>query len=267
MPRVADYILDLPERKKEKEMGEQEIEKGNVRKVLTHTIQPVGVVHSCFTEKFGIPRQPGLVTSGAGEIELLPEFSRDELLKEIDGFSHIWISFLFHQALEDGWRPTVRPPWLGGQKRVGVFASRSPHRPNFMGLSVVRLEAIEKRDKTIFLKISGGDMLDGTPVLDIRPYLPYSDRINDATNGYADYDFQQNRVVFSAQAGAFCREYEDKTGRDLRKLIAEVVAQDPRPASQRKVAREFGVMLWDVNCRFVFMEDDLIEITSCELVS
>lgn len=235
--------------------------------IYTHSIVPVGIVHSCFTEKFGIPKQPGLVTSAAGEIELLSEFGREEFVKELDGFSHIWVSFLFHQAMEDGWRPTVRPPWLGGQRRVGVFASRSPHRPNFMGLSVVRLEAVEKRQKTVFLKISGFDMLDKTPVLDIRPYLPYSDCVKDADPGYADYDLKTITVTFSTAAEQFCAAYVRQTGRDLRKLIIEVAGQDPRPASQRKVDREFGMKLWDVNCRFVFKEEGVVKITSCQETS
>ncbi len=247
-------------------MWTKEFEKEKMNGFAAYTIQPIGLVHSCFSEKFGIPRQPGLVSCAAGEIALLPEFSREELLKEISGFSHIWVSFLFHQAISDGWRPTVRPPWLGGQKRVGVFASRSPHRPNFIGLSAVRLEGVEKRDKTFFLKISGFDMLDGTPVIDIRPYLPYSDKIDEATPGYADYDLKPNRVVLTAESEAFCIEYENRTGRKLRKLIEEVIGQDPRPASQRKLHREFGMTLWNVNCRFVFTEDDLAEIISCEFI-
>lgn len=238
-----------------------------LNEIYSHTIRPVGVVHSCFTEKFGIPKQPGLVTSAAGEIELFPEFGRQELVKELDGFSHIWVSFLFHQAIKDGWRPTVRPPWLGGQRRVGVFASRSPHRPNFMGLSVVRLKGIEKRGKTIFLTLSGFDMLDQTPVIDIRPYLPYSDSINDADSGYADYELQSNRVVFSKTAQKFCSQYREKTGRDLYTLIEEIIAQDPRPASQKKRGKEFGMTLWDVNCRFVFKSDGAAEITGCEQIS
>lgn len=233
----------------------------------THMVRAIGIVHSCFSEKFGIPKQPGLVTSAAGEIELLPEYGREELLKELDGFSHIWISFLFHKAIPEGWRPTVRPPWLGGQKRVGVFASRSPHRPNFMGLSVVRLEAVEKREKTFFLKISGFDMLDQTPVLDIRPYLPYCDKVDEASPGYADYDVPTNRVVFTPETAKYCATYELKTGRNLSKLIEEIIAQDPRPASQRKLNKAFGMSLWDVNCRFVFKEDDLAEIISCELIT
>lgn len=245
-----------------KDKCEREITNGGGR----YSIQAIGVVHSCYSEKFGIPRQPGLVSSAVGEIELLAEFSREELLREIDGFSHVWVSFLFHKAIVDGWRPTVRPPWLGGQKRVGVFASRSPHRPNFMGLSVVKLEGVEKRDRRIFLKISGYDMVDGTPVIDIRPYLPYSDKIDEATTGYADYDLQPKRVLLNAEALAFCTAYENRTGRNLQKLLEEVIAQDPRPASQRKLHREFGLTLWNVNCRFVFREEGLAEIIRCELV-
>lgn len=214
-------------------------------------ISPIGIIHSCYREKFGIPRQPGLVRSSTGRLELLPPCNREEMVRGLDAFSHIWIQFLFHQVVAEGWRPTVRPPWLGGQKRVGVFASRSPHRPNFMGLSVVRLTGISKEGKGLFLEIAELDLLDQTPVLDIKPYVPYSDAVAGAGSGFIPPPVSVERQIqFSEEAAAFCSSYELRTGRRLRVLIAETLGQDPRPASQRRQTREYGMLLWELNVRW-----------------
>ncbi len=228
--------------------------------------EPIGVVHSCFSEKFGIPRQPGLAKHAVAQLELFSRFGREEMLRELDQFSHIWINFIFHKVIDEGWRATVRPPWLGGQKRVGVFASRTPHRPNHLGLSAVRLEGIRWEKKKVFLDISGVDLLDQTPVVDIRPYLPYSDIIPDACGGYGGQTDGKNiSVEFTEVAELFCLDYSQKTGRSIRELLVDVLTQDPRPASQRRQGREFGVLLWDVNTRFVFESDAVVRVIQCEL--
>jgi len=217
----------------------------------SHSISPVGIIHSCYPEKFGIPRQPGLVKSSMGRLELLPPCNREEMVRGLDAFSHIWIHFLFHEVVAEGWRPMVRPPWLGGQKRVGVFASRTPHRPNFMGLSVVRLTGISKEGKGLFLEIAELDLLDQTPVLDIKPYVPYSDSVGGASSGFIPPpESVERQILFSEEAAEFCTSYELRTGRRLRVLIAETLGQDPRPASQRRLAREFGMALWELNVRW-----------------
>jgi tRNA (adenine37-N6)-methyltransferase len=222
----------------------------------THIISPIGIIYSCFPEKFGIPRQPGLVKSSSGYLELLPPWNREEMIKGLDAFSHIWVQFLFHEAVAEGWRPTLRPPWLGGQKRVGVFASRSPHRPNHLGISVVRLTGIRKEKKRLFLDIAEIDLLDKTPVVDIKPYVPYSDSIVPASGGFIPPPESVSReVIFSEAAAEYCDEYERRTGRQLKLLIAEVLEQDPRPASQRHQNREFGMALWDVNVRWQAREN------------
>lgn len=218
---------------------------------MLYHVQPIGLVHSCYREKFGIPRQPGLVKSARGAIELLPPCDREEMFKALETFSHIWLQFLFHEAVADGWRPTVRPPWLGGQQRVGLFASRSPHRPNFLGLSVVRYLGIRKEKGGLFLDIAELDLLDGTPVLDIKPYVPYSDRVEEASNGFVRFAEEKIAVHFTPEADAVCRSYQQEHGRDLRTLIREVLEQDPRPASQREKQREYGVLLWDMNVRWL----------------
>ncbi len=213
-------------------------------------IVPIARIHSCYTEKFGIPRQPGLVESATASMEMLPPFDRKEMVKGLDTFSHIWLQFLFHETVAEGWRPTIRPPWLGGQKRVGIFASRSPHRPNFVGLSVVRLLGIRPERKGLFLDLAGIDILDQTPILDIKPYVPYSDRVEAATGGYAMDPGVVVEVLFTEEAHAACAAYQQESGRDLGRLIREVLQHDPRPASQRAGERDYGMLLWDVNIRW-----------------
>ena len=218
---------------------------------MKYSIKAIGRVHSCYSEKFGIPRQPGLVKSAKGAIELLSPCDREEMFHELDQFSHIWVQFQFHEAVADGWRPTVRPPWLGGQKRVGVFASRSPHRPNFLGMSVVRHHGLRREKNGLFLDISGMDLLQGTPVFDIKPYVPYSDMAEDASSGFVHFAEESVEVVFSPKAILQCLQYGEKTGRKLQTLIEEILVQDPRPASQRAKRREYGMLLWDRNVRWL----------------
>ncbi len=217
----------------------------------TIQLEIIGRVHSCYPEKFGIPRQPGLVKSSSGRIELFPPFNRQEMTKGVEGFSHIWVQFLFHQAMGQGWQATVRPPWLGGQKRVGVFASRSPHRPNHLGMSAVRLNGIVKEKKQVFLDIAEHDLLDKTPVVDIKPYISYSDSVEGAASGFVRFSKDSDiQVELSDTVEKFCLEYEAKTSRKLARLIRETLNQDPRPAYQRNKIKEYGMSLWDVNIRW-----------------
>ncbi|KAB2892171.1 MAG: tRNA (N6-threonylcarbamoyladenosine(37)-N6)-methyltransferase TrmO [Desulfobulbaceae bacterium] len=229
-------------------------------------IVPIARIHSCFAEKFGIPRQPGLVTKSVGTLEMLPPYDRPEMFVGLDRYSHIWIHFLFHGTISEGWRSTVRPPGLGGQKRVGVFASRSPHRPNFLGMSVVRLVAIRNCGKKIFLDLEGIDVLDQTPVFDIKPYLPYSDSIADAAGSAFTTEMREPvEVGFSDQAKVFIQSYQSESGRDLLGLIWQILRQDPRPPSQKGDGREFGMMLWDVNIRWQVQGGGFF-VLSCERI-
>ena len=220
----------------------------------------IGRVRSCYPEKFGIPRQSGLVKSSSGRLEFSFGYDREEMVRDLEGFSHLWLQFFFHQAVEEGWRPTVRPPWLGGQKRVGVFATRSPHRPNFLGLSVVRLLGISVVDGRLGLDLAELDLVDGTPVLDVKPYLPYSDSRPEAASGFVHWNETSCQVVFSDGAREFCVEYEQRTGRPLATLISETLAQDPRPASQRQQERSYGMALWDVNVRWQVGADGVFAV-------
>lgn len=233
---------------------------------MTFTIEPIGIIYSCYPEKFGIPRQPGLVPSATARLELFKEFSRPEMVKELDGFSHIWIQFLFHDSVSQGWKPTVRPPFLGGKKRVGIFASRSPHRPNHLGMSVVRLCNIVTTGKKTILQLAGVDLLDQTPVIDIKPYISYGDRIVNSIDGFATPPASARDIEFTREAEDFCVQYEKRNNRVLKGLIAETLALDPRPASQRHGKQSYGMALWDVNVRFRVRDNSFV-VEKIELIN
>lgn len=211
-------------------------------------LDPIGFIRSCYRQKFGIPRQPRFTTADESELELIAPYNQEAAVRGLDGFSHIWLQFVFHQTRDEGWRPTVRPPKLGGKKRVGVFATRSTHRPNPIGLSVVRLKEVVIAPKRVVLKLGSSDLIDGTPVLDIKPYLPYADSIPEATESYTATPPPLMEVRFSERALRECAEYQARTGRPIQTLISEVLAQDPRPSYlARRQERRHGVHLWDLN--------------------
>ena len=216
-------------------------------------ITPIGTVHSCFTEKFGVPRQPGIIPEATGTIELLPPFNRLEATRELTGFSHIWVVFLFNRSTRGQWKPTVRPPRLGGNKKVGVFASRSNFRPNPVGLSVVRLTGVVQEKGKIFIQVKGLDILDGTPVVDIKPYIPYVDAVPEATGGFApEKPSAPLTVTFAPGALATLTTLSPEAYPHLKEVIQGVVEQDPRPAyyDAEKKNASFGFCLWDLNIRW-----------------
>lgn len=206
-------------------------------------IEPVALVRSPFAEKFGIPRQSGLVPLATGSVELLPPYDDASMLDGLAGFSHVWLTFRFHACAGQGWRPRVRPPRLGGNTEVGVWASRSPFRPNGLGLSVVRLLEVVTRPRPL-LRVAGIDLLDGTPVVDIKPYLPYSDALVDAEAGFAPAAPDPVLPVrLSAAAERDVATAPDPEG--LRALLVQVLALDPRPAYRRGAEpdRRYGMRL------------------------
>ena len=212
---------------------------------------PIGVIRSCFREKFGVPRQPGLVPAARATLELLPPYNQPAAVRGLEGFSHLWLVFVFHGVPAGRWQPTVRPPRLGGDRRLGVFATRSPFRPNPIGLSAVRLERITVRQGQVVLHLAGVDLLDGTPVLDIKPYLPYADRILEATGGFApEAPATELTVDFSPAASGFCTTWSG--GGDLRELICQILRQDPRPAYERAdpTLQRYGMKLYDLDVRW-----------------
>lgn len=211
-------------------------------------LEPIGICHSAYTDKFGIPRQPRLVTAAEAQVELLPPYDREEAFHGLDGFSHVWLLSLFHDdCLKAGWRPMVRPPRLGAQTKVGVFASRSPYRPNPIGISAVAHHGLERQGKGLALRIAGADLLDGTPILDIKPYVPYADAIPDAAGGFASTRPQARfQVSFSATAKRQLAEQDADERLRLRELIEQVIAQDPRPGYMDRYPerREFALQLY-----------------------
>lgn len=211
-------------------------------------MQIIGTISSCYTEKFGIPRQPGLVTAARSHIEFHREFANDDAFIELENFSHLWILFLFHAVEHNKWHPMVRPPKLGGNRRVGVFASRSPFRPNPIGLSVVKNLGLERKKSSLILHIEGGDFLNGTPILDIKPYLRGSDCVPEATMGYAEATWQRAElpVIFSSTAQQHLALLSPERYPELAKLIEQVLAQDPRPGYIEE-ARPFALQLYDLN--------------------
>ncbi|TPE48734.1 tRNA (N6-threonylcarbamoyladenosine(37)-N6)-methyltransferase TrmO [Maribrevibacterium harenarium] len=229
------------------------------------TFQQIGVVHSCYRQKFGIPRQPGLIEAANGRIELLAPFNRMDVLDGLEGFSHIWVHFIFHQCMQENWKAKIRPPRLGGKTKVGVFASRATHRPNPLGLSVVKLGAIYQEEGRVYIDIIGADLLDQTPVVDIKPYLPYADALPDAKGGFAPLPVEVKPVRFTPQAEQQCHSYLKHTGRDLQSLASQVIGQDPRPSYLwGTTGRIHGNQLWDANVKWVAY-DEYFEVTEIEL--
>jgi len=211
----------------------------------------VGYIQSPYKQKFAIPRQPGLIPEATGYLVLEDDYSDDAILRGIDSFSHLWLLFVFHETADKGWSPMVRPPRLGGNTRKGVFATRATFRPNPIGLSVVKLEGVERSNGKLMLKLSGIDLLDGTPIVDIKPYLPYSDALPDAAGGFADAAPQTAMTVsFSDAASTFCRQQSQYP--DLQVFIEKVLKQDPRPSykKQRQGEQSYGMTLYNYNIKW-----------------
>jgi len=204
----------------------------------SYQFQAVAIVHSVFKEKFAIPRQSGLAPSASAVVELLPPFNRADYVDGLAGCSHVWLLFVFHQHLDTEARAKVRPPRLGGNQKMGVFATRSPVRPNPIGLSAVKLQSINCENDAVLLHVSGVDLLDNTPILDIKPYVPYSDAIGQAVNPFAATVPAIIPVLFTKIADqkldAHCTE--------LKSLLLETLQQDPRPQYQKPdPERVYGV--------------------------
>ena len=208
-------------------------------------IQVIAKMHSDFPTKFGIPRQSGLVNELESTIVFEPEFRNTDALRGIEDYSHLWIIWQFSEAVRQGWSPTVRPPRLGGNTRMGVFATRSPFRPNNLGLSCVKLLGVEHTENYgTVLHVGGADLMDGTPIFDIKPYIPYADCQPEASGG------------FTATAGDFILKVEfpedllSRLPEEKRKAAAEVLSHDPRPSYQRKPDRIYGLTFAGFDIRF-----------------
>ena len=209
-------------------------------------------LHNAFlVEKAWHARQPGLISEARGKLILNPPYASDDIVRGIDSFSHLWLVFVFHETASQGWSPLVRPPRLGGNARKGVFATRATFRPNPIGLSVVKLERVYRQKNGLVLELSGIDLLDGTPILDIKPYLPYADALPDAAGGFADSAPQTMMTVsFSEQASTFC--LAQTAYPELTVLIEKVLKQDPRPSykKQRDAEQHYGMTLYHFNIKW-----------------
>ena len=220
------------------------------------SMEIIARVHSDFGEKFGIPRQSGLVEALESTVVFEPAFRNADALRGIEEFSHLWLIWQFSKAAEKGWSPTVRPPRLGGNTRMGVFATRSPFRPNHMGLSCVRLLGLENTASFgTVLKIGGADLLDGTPILDIKPYIPYADSRPEASGGFTD------------RTGDFLLDVDfpqpllRQLPENKREAVLGVLSHDPRPSYQNDPARVYGLNFSDFNIQFTVQDKTLTVLT------
>jgi tRNA-Thr(GGU) m(6)t(6)A37 methyltransferase TsaA len=224
---------------------------------------PVGYIVSCYKEKFGIPRQPGLIKEAKSQL-ILNQIFTEECVRGLEAFSHIWLQFIFNGTQQQGWKSMVRPPRLGGNNKVGVFASRSTFRPNPMGLSVLALDTIEVKKSRVILHLLGGDMLDGTPVLDIKPYLPYVDSIPDAKSGYAKGRPESScDVYFTDEARNQCRLASARLDEDLETLVVNILQLDPRPSYQHEALgkeRIYSMKLYDFDLKWQYCENNKIKV-------
>ncbi len=220
-----------------------------------HIIRPIARIQSDFDSKFGIPRQSGVCATLKSRIVFEPEFRHPEALHGIEGYSHIWLIWQFSENLREDWSPTVRPPRLGGNTRMGVFATRSPFRPNCLGLSCVRLEAVDADGAALI--VSGADLMNGTPIFDIKPYVPYSDSRPDARAAFAGPQWERALEV------NFPEELLAQIPQEKREGLIAVLGQDPRPAYQHSPERVYGMSFAGFDVRFSVYNDKL---NVCELI-
>jgi len=237
--------------------------------MTTFEFSSIGTISSCYKEKFGIPRQPGLVPEAKAQLMLNAEFG-EESVRELADFSHIWIQFVFHATQSQGWKPMVRPPRLGGNKKVGVFASRSTFRPNPIGLSVVALDTVEIQRGAVILHLLGCDLLDGTPVLDIKPYLPYVDSIPTAIGGFANESPQNledtQDISFTTEAQLQCKHASERLDQDIEALIRQIIQCDPRPSYHGiDYNRVYSMQLYDFDLKWQYCENNEIKVLGLKI--
>lgn len=224
-------------------------------------IHPIARMRSDFPTKFGIPRQSGLVPELRSTIVFEPEFRNPDTLRGIEGYTHLWLIWQFSEAVRQEWSPTVRPPRLGGNTRMGVFATRSPFRPNSLGLSCVRLLGIEHTDKNgTVIHVAGADLMDGTPIFDIKPYIPYSDSHPDASGGFTD---TAGEFLLKVDFPETLLSILPEEKRDAAKAV---LSHDPRPSYQRKPERIYGINFAGYDIRFR-VDGDVLTVQSVEKIN
>lgn len=217
-----------------------------------HPMQVIARIRNDLPQKFGVPRQSGLVEALEAQIVFEPAFRNADAVRGLEDFSHIWLIWEFSQAVREDWSPTVRPPRLGGNARMGVFATRSPFRPNPIGLSVVRLIEIHHNpDLGPLLKVTGADLMDGTPIFDIKPYLPYADCLPEATGGFTD------RLEDRTLAVDFPDPLQSIVPADKREALLGLLSQDPRPSYQNDPGRVYGLSYGGLEIKFTVKDKRL----------
>lgn len=217
-------------------------------------LSPIAYIHTEFSEKFGVPRQSGLAGSLCGTVVFEPEYRSPEALRGLDGFSHLWLIWGFSANRHGEWQPTVRPPRLGGNERMGVFATRSPYRPNPLGLSCVEIERIDMDTATIYVR--GADLMDGTPIYDIKPYIRYADSRPDAVCGYVDRLEERHLDVMLPES-----EKSKIKDPEVRAALIQTLSLDPRPSYHNDPSREYGLSFAGFNVRFKVDGERLIVIS------
>lgn len=238
----------------------------------SYQISPIGFIESPFKHRYGVPRQPKLADQMHGTIYLNNDPDLRTAVKQLEGYSHLWIIFVFHSHGGKNWKPSIRPPKLGGRKKVGVLASRSPHRPNPIGLSVVKIENISiDKNGQIKIRISGVDLLNETPVLDIKPYLPYTDSIANATTGWSSGEFKKYPVIFSSKSCSFLETLSNSE--EIKNSIVQVLEIDPRPGyQQRKTPAsskeaenlKLGIAILDFEIKYRFEQSSITVLEICK---
>jgi len=234
---------------------------------LQAQIDTIGVISTPFRQKFAIPRQPNLADA-KGIITPTDAYNSIDMVRGLEGFSHLWLLFLFHENISRGWKPLVKAPRLGGNAKTGVLATRSTHRPNNIGMSVVKNQGVQKVGNSWQLNVSGVDLLDSTPIIDIKPYLPYADIIQTASDTLTKAaPIPQRAVAFTPQAQADCMRVQT-THPDLYSLIIQLLAQDPRPAYRHNLETDdkvYCVQLYEFDVRFV-IENGTVVVKAIDIL-
>jgi len=232
---------------------------------MKYTFEPIGIVHSCYKDKFAIPRQAGLVTASTASIELSAPYNDIETTKGLEDFSHLWLSFVFHRHVDKGWNTTVKPPRLDGKQRFGVFATRASFRPNPIGLSLVELDSIEQQGARLLIHIKGADLLDQTPILDIKPYIPYSDSLPQARGGFTDQIKEQLfKVLFSDEAFKDC-QLAAKKYPDIKLFITQLLSLDHRAYFYKKIDKVYSTRVYEYDLKWR-IDGDEVRVVSLKVI-
>ena len=230
---------------------------------MSYSFETIGIVHSCYKDKFAIPRQAGLVTAATASIELQPPFNDIETTRGLEDFSHLWLTFVFHRHVGKGWNVMVKPPRLDGKQRFGVFATRASFRPNPIGLSLVELDSIEQAGSSVLIHIKGADLLDQTPILDIKPYVPYSDSLQHAKGGFTDNIQEQMFTVKFTPLAEQQTEQASTRYPHIRAFIRQLLGLDHRAYFYKKIDKSYATKIYDYDLKWT-VKDNTVQVISLE---